>query len=556
MSKKSKKRAEEKLSFKREIAENAKKRAKEKPRKINKARLIVISAVSAVLLAALTVGIVIGVMSQKDFDFMTSDLSDYITVKREDYKGYEIEIKREEVTETDVDRKIMALLYQNRAENPSNKGAQTYKVPISVGDTVKIYYRGYTVDENGAQTELSGCSNLLGNIYELGIGAFPTGFMTGFEEGLIGAVPWNYQFNPEDEIITEGRVNAGDILYISYTAIMPDGTTEEKSYDRVNLGDGRIDEKYGVGFKEYFIGDGESGAVEIGKKSTVEKTFTYGDGTAVYVDLKVNCVIRADAEPLTVDVSFPENFSVEALRGVDAKFDVYIKHSIVYETPTYDEKFITETLKLSADDLKDFSGATLVDKHRASLLKEAKEEYENAVNDIIEEKLWTHLRETVKLKKLPESEVNEMYVQIYNELYYNYQYYYSSSYQSFDLFACAYYGIAQGSDWRVYIMREAQDVIIEQIVFYYIMRAEDLVPSDEEYAELYDAKVKEMLDYYVDDIYAEELEKLETEEEKTARIAEIKEEMLDYYGEEYFEELVYYEYANDRIVALAKVKEI
>jgi hypothetical protein len=65
----------------------------------------------------------------------------------------------------------MNLLYKNKAKEASNKGAEVLDVPISVGDTAKIYYRGYTVDEEGREWEVAVASNMLGDYFSLGIGS-------------------------------------------------------------------------------------------------------------------------------------------------------------------------------------------------------------------------------------------------------------------------------------------------------------------------------------------------------------------------------------------------
>jgi FKBP-type peptidyl-prolyl cis-trans isomerase (trigger factor) len=524
--------------------------------KARKNKITVISAVAILVVIALTVGIVALVLNQKDFDYMKSDLSDYITISENDYKNHVITLKKGEITDADVERKIMALLYKSRADLPSNKGAEMYKVPISVGDTVGIYYRGYTVDSDGIEHDIDGVSNLLGDIEKLGIGSMA--FIPGFEEGLIGAVPWNHQFNPENDIIKTGNVLPGDVMYISYTAVFPDGTTSRKDNERIDLSDENLDERYGAGFKAFFLSSGSSQSraaigKQIGIKLTDTVPFDYQDGTAVYFDMTINAVLRCESQPLTIDATFPLNYNEKSLRGLDVKFDVYIKSAVIYETPEYNEQFITDTLKISADDLKEYSGNSIEEKHRAYLLAEANAENEEMRKALIEEAMWEHYNSKVKIKKLPKGEVEEIYHQYYGELTSQYQLYYSPYYSSFGEFVRAYYNLSSSADWDSYINELAESVIVEKLIFYYIIRAEKLVPSDTEFQNMYNETVQEYLDYYVNDIYAEEIASLKTDAEKEARIIEIKEEMLDYYGEEYFDEIVYYDYALDKIIAFATV---
>lgn len=554
MSKKSKKKAAERAAkIQNARAQSAPKMPERKPSKV---KIAVISSIAVLLALALTVGLVAFIFSKKEFNYMKSDISKYITISQEDYKNYTIAIPKTEVTNADVERKIMALLYKSRSDLPSNKGAEMYKVPISVGDTVGIYYRGYTVDENGVESDIDGASNMLGEIYKLGIGSLS--FIPGFEEGLIGAVPWNYQFNPENDILKTGNLLPGDVMYISYTVVLPDGTTRQKSNERIDLSDENLDGRYGEGFKAFFIGSGssQSKAVigkQIGVKLSDVAPFDYEDGTAVYFDMTINSVLRCESEPLTIEARFPVDYKEKSLRGLDVKFDVYIKSSVVYEAPEYNEQFITDTLKLTAEDLKDYSGDSIVEKHKAYLFAEAEAENAEMREALIEEAMWEHYNSKANVKKLPESEVDEVYLDYYSELASQYQLYYSSYYSSFDEFVRAYYQLSKDADWRSYITELAENVIAEKLIFYYIIREEKLIPSDTEFGDMYNETVQEYLDYYVNDIYAEELADLKTEEERAARILEIKEEMLDYYGTEYFEELVYYDYALDKIIAFATV---
>ena len=105
------------------------------------------------------------------FSYTESDLTEYVQISESDYKNYTIEVPTLAVTDADIERKIMGLLSANRASSPSNKGAKMFKVPVSVGDNVYIYYRGYTVDENGVETEVDNTSNLLGSEYKLTVGS-------------------------------------------------------------------------------------------------------------------------------------------------------------------------------------------------------------------------------------------------------------------------------------------------------------------------------------------------------------------------------------------------
>lgn len=546
MSKKSKRRAAAKEA---ERIERMKRMASKKkaPIKINKKKVIIAAAISLVLIAAIVVGIVVSVLSNRDFNYMTGDISRYIKLSEKDYKNYTLEIDFDEVSESDVERKIMNLLYKNRSEKPMDNGENKISIPISVGDEAYIYYRGYTVDENGKETAIANTSNLLsGEVYKLEIGSL--GFIPGFEEGLIGAIPEQHQF----ELIKSGEVQTGDVIYLSYTVTYPDGSSDQKKNERIDLSKADIDEKYGTGFKAYFTGAESNSGKPIGSKLE-GATFGMDTGSAVYFDMTVNYVTRCEDNAYTVDAHFPANYHEKLLRGVDVKFDVFIDYTVVYNVPEYNEEFITETLKITAEDLSEYEGEGIVEKHRAKLLSEAKEENEASRKSLIEEGVWNHYRSKAKIKKLPKKEVERAYVERMYELQYLASQY---GYQDLGKFVLAYYQLGQNADWEAVIMAEVKNVIAEKLIFYYIIRRENLIPTSLEYQELYEAKTEELLTEYIEvNGYKSELEKIEDEAKKSERTEEIRNEMLSVYGNDYLKEMIYYEYGYDKILAFANVVE-
>jgi len=531
------------VGYKKTDKPSAGKKAKSK---VNK-KTVIIASVSAALAVALIVGILLSLLLGGGFDYIKSDLSEYISLTEEDYKNYTLNINFDTVTEADVERKIMNLLYKNKAKEASNKGAEVTDVPVSVGDTVKIYYRGYTVDENGREHEVSGASNMTGEYHSLGIGSLS--FISGFEEGLIGAIPEEHAFSPSKNLIREGGVLPGDVIYLSYSVMYPDGRSAKKTGERIDLTAPNLDEYYGEGFREYF----DLSNIIIGSEISESVTFPYEGGDAVYFDMTVNSAIRCKAEPLTVEAHFPAHYVEKSLRGKTVKFDVYFKNSVVYDTPEYDETFISETLKMTEEQLEKYEGDDLVERHRAYLLDEAKAENEKIRESLIEEAVWEHFNDAVEVKKLPQSEMKAVYEELYAEIYTEYSSYYSSIYSSFDYYVLARYGADTNASPRALIENEAESIVVEKLIFYYIIREENLIPSDEEFKKSYEKTVGEHLDYYVEDIYASELEQIADESKKQARIKEIKAEMMEYFGKDYFRELVYYDYAYDTVISYAKI---
>lgn len=519
---------------------------KEKPRKISK-KTVIICTVALILVCAVTIPLLIFLLGANKFDYLKSDLSEHITLAETDYKNYPLEVKLDEVTESDVERQIMNLLYQNRTA--SDTPAEEKTVPVSIGDKAMIYYRGYTVDERGIETEVDGASNMTGSYHELEIGSLS--FIKGFEEGLIGAIPIDHLYNPQTDLIKSGEVSMGDVIYLSYTAMYPDGTTSVKKSERIDLSKDNIDALYGEGFKEYF----ESSNIIIGNKISEDKIFSHGGGTAVYCDMTVDYVIRCENEPVVIETRFPANYRDKALRGVSVNFDVYFKCTVVNEVPEYNEQFITETLEISAEALEEYEGESLVDKHRSYLYAELVSKNAKECETLIEEAIWDHYKEKAVIKSFPESAVESVYNDVYAERYSEYETYYSQMFTSLEEYIIAYYGATENADAGALMIADAQDIVSEKIIFYYIIRKENLLPSDEEYEKTYQKIYTEHLNYFLDDIYGDVIDGLKTEEEKQQKVKEIETQMLEYYGEEYFVELVYYDYAYDKVISFAIINE-
>lgn len=540
MSKKSKEKAARRAASKNNAVDAAAKKA-ENP-VASKKKIIIICSVALVLVFALTAGIILSVLLSRDINYMKNNLSRYITISEEDYKGYTLEVLYDEMKESDLDRKIMSLRYQHR-KNPLYNGGNiiNLNLPINAGDAVKIYYRGYTVDGTGKETNIAGACNFSSTAASLGIGSL--GFIPGFEEALVGVKPADYS---DLTVKRTGKVEDGDVIYLTYRAMLPDGSSVTKSAERIELG-ADVDSEYGKGFKEFFVG------AQIGERLTQNATLESAGGTIVYFDMTVNYATRGEENPLTINAYFPANYQEASLRGLGVLFDVYFEEVIAYDTPEYNEAFITETLKITEESLAGYDGEGIVEKHKSMLKSEIEKEYLSTKKTLTEEAIWAHLHEKVKIKRLPKNQVNDVYYQYYNEIQSAYSNYYSSLYSTVDEFAAAYLGIIDGTSWKVYIQAKAEEVVTEKLIFYYIIRKENFVPSESEYEARYNELVLEYLDYYIENIYNEELVGIKDEAEREKRIGEIKAEMLDYYGEDYFVEMVYYEFSLDDFISLPTV---
>ena len=112
-------------------------------------------------------------------------------------------------------------------------------------------------------------------------------------------------------------------------------------------------------------------------------------------------------------------------------------------------------------------------------------------------------------------------------------------YKSVDEFARVYYGLSSSANYKLHITEKAEKIVVEKLMFYYIMKQENITPVGEAYDALYKEATDGYMDYYID-IYQSELDACKTDEEYNAKLAELEEEMLEFYGETFFKESVYY----------------
>ena len=515
--------------------------------------LIIFASVTALaILAGAVVGIVVLVRRQP-VDYFNDNLGRYVYISEEDYRGFVIENTVAEVTERNVEQKILELLAKNRGK-AQNNGEYQPTLTLTPGDEIEMRYIGYTKDVDGVKTYFGGGCNFYGEIsmedlFELGSGEL----ILGFELGLLGKNTADFA---SLNIYEGGTTAAGDIVYVTATAMYPDGRTERKAA-YIDLSLSTNDEKFGEGFDDFLVGKA------VGVKLTEEKNgksevSSYAakteDGTIVYTDILINSTYRVSgSNVLTVEADFPSDYAEESLRGKTVFFDVFVMGGIDYEAPEYNEAFVADVLKLTEEDLAAFEGDTLVQKHRAKLFSEAVEDYEEELRAVVENALWDYLMEKATFKRIPKVEVDSYYETYYSDIKTVYkeqgQYY---GYSSLDDFAIAYLGLEEGEDWQSFLREEAEAAVKTKLVFHYICNKEEIALSEDETESRADALRTEYLDEYLTKVGCTP-DKYKTEEEYLSKVAEYKREMEGYYGEDYFEYEVFYVYALDKILELVTV---
>ena len=520
--------------------------------------LIVFACVALVgILTASVFAIVSAVNKNKNryFDYMKENLSKYVSVPSSLYSSYEVEINIPEVSEQNLKDAILKVLCDNRI-TPDTPVINLPNVTLSAGDIVNIYYRGYTLGENDKKVYFDGgCNFSDSSAYALTIGS--GSFIPGFEYNLVGKNQKDYA---SMEKVTAGNVKAGDIIKLTYSSYYSDGTARMAQTVTLDLSDPTIDDTWGKGFVAYFTNSetlipiGTQFATnETGNKLMVETTRESDDPNATdcYFDMTVSEVYRiSEGERLVVEAYFPSDYAnSEELKGKTAYFEVYIKTAKDYITPEYNDQFITETLKLTAEDLAAYEGDTLVEKYEKYVKADLEKAKDEEIRAEVEVKFWDHIIANADFKKLPESEVNAQYNENLSEITSMYSSGYSSYYNSIDAFAREYLGLTASADWKATLRENAEISVKQKLAFYYIIRTENLIPEGDEYTAIYDKLFDEYLQSYL-----EYYSITEGSEDYETKLAEAKETIKTQFSDSYWFELVAYDYAIDKLVDNATVK--
>ena len=127
-------------------------------------------------------------------DFLNEDLSDYIEIDAQYYKGLTVTVDPGRVKDLDIENKIIQTLCKYKSKEPVDGDGV-----ISVGDIAHIRYKGYYMND-GEKCFFSGGDNTgSASSYALEIGS--GGFIPGFEYNLIGKNPADY--TEDDPIVVE-----------------------------------------------------------------------------------------------------------------------------------------------------------------------------------------------------------------------------------------------------------------------------------------------------------------------------------------------------------------
>ena len=497
--------------------------AEEKRRKI-----IIISAIAVLfaLVFGIVAALVIPSLLSRRVDYLNDELGKYIEIDRESYLNYVLEVNAAEPTALEISELIMRS--QVKYRELSGLGQYKTEGEMGVGDLILFRYHAYTDD--GA---IKGATTLTEGLVEYTLGAgfyIMSSAVLGLDEDIVGKRLEDLSMS----LGTAGTVGEGVIIYLSYELTDGENITSHIN-ERIDLSDPDIDALMGAGFREFITGKPVGSAV----KDTLTTTL---DGKSVtYYAVKVDAVGK---NPLVASGTLPFDYYNAALASKTVYFDLYIEKYVDYTVPEFDDAFVSEKLGYSSF-LDDFEGATLTERYESYLMTELVKEYESRRQELIEDALWEHLLASVKVKRLPKNDVNDIYDAYYEEIVYQHE----TIGQGYSIgeFARVYIGLDASADWQAYLVAEAEAAVTEKLLFFYIIRSEGWYPTGDKLDEYYE---KALSVYLTAALEASGIspEDYEDKAEYDTLVLDVKTGLVADFGEDYFIELAYSEYGWEKLL--------
>lgn len=490
----------------------------------------------------------------RDFNYIESDLSRYVTLSAEDLKNIKMTVRVDKPTDADVDGEILALLvqYKTLADGEPNPDAV-----IKNGSAVTLFYSGYLLADNGSREYFSGGSNLSASATTLVIGS--GSFIPGFEEGLVGVRPSDTQV---PTVLTEGAIQDGDIVYANLVGFHPNGKAIALYGQRLEISPA-LDEEYGDGFYSMLVGSNLD--VNLCDENTVFAS-KKGEGDFLYTNIRA--LYKTEGEkPYTVEGYFPWNYGQDHLNGKTAYFDVYIQDTTTYDLPEFTDAFLTDTVGILAEKLEDYEGNSLTEKYRTYVMETLMADYETRLLDAAEESFWQKIAEIAEVKRVPRAAMLEVYDGYIENMQSTYEEYlansgYTEAVYPFTTFAAEYLQLESGENYKKHVRELAKQTAGEKMIFFYGIQLLNVAPNEKELSEAYEDVLYEMAKQYstLDESYYESQtdpeKKQEAYEAYVEAIDKTKAELLNVLGEEYFLESAYYNFSFPKLLSLAKIKYV
>ena len=515
------------------------------------AALLLLSAVPLFVLSSCKRG------ETEPFDYLQDDLSPYIALDPERYRGHSLALTLDPVSDLDVENALLQSLAKNKNPEPLYEGRYLTARTTAPGDVVYIFYRGYQIDEDGNEIDFydltsnfgseDGASSINGFPEELEVGSGR--MISGFELGLIGKNPKDYaKLNLLNRNVV---IEDTDVLYVTYSYVSTEdgGRQINNKTARIDLSARNLEEVYGEGFLDTI-----REKAKVGITFQFDRNLTLGNGEQIrYTSFRVDFIERGEQEnpPLIVEGKFPADYSEPTLAGQTLQFAVYIQKTQAYEAPEVNDDFLYETLGADRETFSTYEGDAAA-RCRAYLRENLETERHELAVEKAQQAMWDFLKGIAEIKDLPQQEVDRIFMQNKNALIDTYRLNYTTMYATLDDFARAYFNLDPGADWESVLLRQVKDEISERLIQYTVMRTENFLPTEEQFQQSFDRVLDKVFQSYATS-WRVLRENYETDEDYEAAKADALEELRAYYTDEYFTEGAYYEFAAFRILGLFDV---
>lgn len=484
--------------------------------------------ITAIICAVIILGLLIAgavslivdaVKRDVGFSYEDSKMANYIELSGDDYNKLNLKLDIADTVATELRAEILSILNENKPTTTINGGRySTTGAIISAGDAVRLYYRGYTLNEDGTRDYQTGMTNIGGSAvdaykpYELVIGS--GNFIAGFEGGLEGKAIDAY---PTLSFIKEGAVSADYIVFVSYSRKADKADSKLETFDYVlvdlSLGEESIDKTYGEGFYDVLVA--QTIAAE-GLGASLDDVLL---GTTVYdySTIKVNYAMEQydDETYAPVAVRFPANYDA-ALQNKEAWFEIYtvgVKEYYDSHVTALTDDMVTKELakkdaEITAEELEEKYPelATLAERYTKYLEDELKETYAENYDAALEEAIINHYLEKAEVKKWPgklQTNLRNQYIAAFEEDYQSFLSSYSSYYNEttfpisqFAQYYGSYYGITNPSSWEEDLKAAADKEIEINMIVHYIIQTEDIDVSEDAFKAETDKAIEDKYDTY------------------------------------------------------------
>lgn len=250
-----------------------------------------------------------------------------------------------------------------------------------------------------------------------------------------------------------------------------DEEVQDEIQNRIVAASKQVEKKEGIAtegdnVKIAYVGKLDGTAFEGG--STGEDGTTITLGSSGYIDGFDDGVTGMKVgEEKTLNLTFPEDYHKEELKGQDVTFDVTLKAIMVTETPEYDIEFV----KANSEE------KTLED-YEVSVKKDLNDKKEAVAAEEMRNKIWDTIMNNAKVLKYPETELEAC--KATNKEYYES---YAKQYgMEFNEFIKQYTGMDEQA-YEEYLNQYSEAIVSQEMIMYSIAKAENLSITDKEYKE-------------------------------------------------------------------------